>query len=156
MSLQNISVLGYTDQQAQFVIKSKDLQFKTHQSYSTTHHQPLEFLLAGIAACINAVGKQVAEEMNFHLKSIQIEITGQYETKKIEGIKTRSRAGFKNIAIEIKPITEASIPEIKLWMDEIKDRCPVYDTLLNATPIELKVTKEYNLVAATKKDTKAA
>lgn len=158
MSLQNISVLGYTDQQTQFVIKSKELHLKTGQKTSTEpNYQPLEYVLAGIAACINAVGKQVAEELNFHLKSLQIEIIGQYETKKTEGIKTRSRAGFKSIAIEIKPNTDASLTEIKLWMDEIKERCPVYDTLLNATPIELKVTKEFDIrPQVDKKDSNAA
>lgn len=156
MSLQNISVLGYTDQQEQFVIRSKDIHIKTNAINCLTeeYHQPLEYLLGGFAACINAVGKQIAKDQNIDIKSIQVEIKGIYETKKIDGLKTKSRAGFKSIEIEIKPVTDASITEIKLWMDEIKERCPVYDTLLNSTPIELKVTKEYNLTKPITKDKK--
>lgn len=156
MSLQNISVLGYTDQQSKFIIKSKYLLIKSGSCETSAYdYEPLEYLLAGVAACINVVGKQIAEEMNIQLKSIQIEITGQHETKKTEGIRTRSRAGFKSISIDIKPITDASLSEIKLWMDELKERCPVYDTLLNATPIDLKVTKEY-AKKDKKEDTKVA
>lgn len=149
MSLQNISVLGFSNNDSQFVVKSKDLSIKINNQLSDSDegegNGPLEFLLAGIAGGVNAVGKIVAIEQNFDLKSIQIEITGTIEYKKSSGKKTRSRAGFKEINIVIKPVTNASITAIKLWMDEVKERCPIYDNLTNATPIAITVVKDYVL-----------
>src|SRR5690606_40515523 len=119
MSLQNISVLGYTDQQSKFIIKSKDLLIKSVSCETSAYeYEPLEYLLAGVAACINVVGKQIAEEMNIQLKSIQIEITGQHETKKTEGKRTRSRSVFISISININKITDDALSEIKHYMDE--------------------------------------
>lgn len=149
MSLQNISVLGFSNNDSQFVVKSKDLNIKINNqlndSISQAGNGPLEFLLAGIAGAVNAVGKIVAAEQNFNLKSIQIEITGTIESKKSSGEKTRSRAGFKEINVVIKPTTNASLSDIKNWMDEVKERCPIYDNLTNATPVAITVVKEYVL-----------
>ncbi|WP_177762664.1 OsmC family protein [Flavobacterium sp. I3-2] len=149
MSLQNISVLGFSSNDAQFVVKSKELSIKINNQIvsdeSADGNGPLEFLLAGIAGAINAVGKIIAREQNFDLQSIQVEITGVIESKKSDGIKTRSRAGFKSIDVIIKPSTNASLTEIKYWMDEVKARCPIYDNLTNATPVVMTVVKDYNV-----------
>ena len=149
MSLQNISVLGFSNTDAQFVVKSKELSLKINNQIVGADNQegngPLEFLLVGIAGAINAVGKIVAQEQQFDLQSIQVEITGVIESKKADGIKTRSRAGFKSIDVVIKPSTNASLTEIKTWMDEVKARCPIYDNLTNATPVVMTVVKDYNV-----------
>lgn len=149
MSLQNISVLGFSNSDAQFVVKSKELNIKINNQIVSDEtadgNGPLEFLLAGIAGAINAVGKIIAREQNFDLQSIQIEITGVIESKKSDGIKTRSRAGFKSIDVIIKPSTNASLTEIKSWMDEVKARCPIYDNLTNTTPVVMTVVKDYNV-----------
>jgi len=149
MSLENISVLGFSNTDSQFVVKSKDLNIKINNQINSSltdeGNGPLEFLLAGIAGAINAVGNRVAVEQNFDLKSIQIEITGVIESKKSEGLKTRARAGFKEINVIIKPTTNASLTAIKLWMDEVKERCPIYDNLTNTTPVAIKVIKDFKL-----------
>ena len=149
MGLQNISVLGFSNTDAQFVVKSKELSLKINNQIVGADNQegngPLEFLLVGIAGAINAVGKIVAQEQQFDLQSIQVEITGVIESKKADGIKTRSRAGFKSIDVVIKPSTNASLTEIKTWMDEVKARCPIYDNLTNATPVVMTVVKDYNV-----------
>lgn len=149
MSLQNISVLGFSNKDAQFVVKSKELSIKINNQIvgneASEGNGPLEFLLAGIAGAINAVGKIVAQEQQFDLQSIQVEITGVIESKKTDGIKTRARAGFKSIDVVIKPSTKASLTEIKAWMDEVKVRCPIYDNLTNATPVVMTVVKDYNV-----------
>lgn len=149
MSLQNISVLGFSNKNSQFVVKSKDLSVKINSKIVSNETEegngPLEFLLFGIAGAINAVGKIVSQEQNFDLRSIQVEITGVIESKKTDGLKTRSRAGFKTIDVVIKPSTNASLTEIKLWMDEVKARCPIYDNLTNATPVVMTVVKDYSV-----------
>ena len=148
MSIQNISVLGFTSPNTQFVVKSQNLQLKIdeHQC-EAIEKNPLEYLLAGFAASINAIGKIIAKEQNFDLQSIQVEISGVIETKKSQGIKTRSRSGFKSIDILIKPNTNASLTAIKEWIDELKERCPLYDNVSNNTPIKVTVVKEFHSAA---------
>ena len=143
MSVEQISLLSFTSEN-QLNIKSKELQFSVNQKdMKKNSYAHLEYLLAGFAACINMVGHQVAAELDMELKSIQIEIKGTFNTAKTEGFNVKERSGFENIDLVLKPVTNADLSTLKFWMDEIKERCPVYDNLLNTTPINLTVTKDY-------------
>ena len=148
MSLEQISLLSFTNQ-SQLNIKSKELQLTINQKeMKKNSFAHLEYLLAGFAACINAVGHQIADELDMELKSIQIEIKGIINTAKAEGFNVQNRCGFESINLVLKPVTNADLTTLKFWMDEIKERCPIYDNLLNATPINLVVTKDFRTKAA--------
>lgn len=135
MSQEQISLLSFASQN-QLHIKSNDLQLSINQNntkkQSNTH---LEYLLAGLATCINKVGHEIADDLDMDLKSIQIEIKGT--------INTTLPNHFETIDLVVKPITTADLSTLKFWMDEIKERCPIYNTLLSSTPINLVVTKDY-------------
>jgi len=148
MSLEQISLLSFTNQ-SQLNIKSNELQLTINQKeMKKNSFAHLEYLLAGFAACINAVGHQIADELDMELKSIQIEIKGTINTAKTEGFNVQNRCGFESINLVLKPVTNADLTTLKFWMDEIKERCPIYDNLLNATPINLVVTKDFRTKAA--------
>jgi len=143
MSLEHISLLSFANQ-SQLNIKSNELQFSINQKdMKQNSYAHLEYLLAGFAACINVVGHQVAHDLDMELKSIQIEIKGAINTAKTDGFSSKERSGFEQIDLVVKPVTNADLTTLKFWMDEIKDRCPIYDNLLNSTPINLVVTKDY-------------
>ena len=136
MSQEQISLLSFANQ-SQLNIKSNELQFSINQTdMRKNSHAHLEYLLAGLAACINVVGHQVADDLGMDLKSIQIEIKGILSPKS-------DRSGFESINLVIKPVTGADLSTLKFWMDEIKERCPIYNNLLNSTPINVVVTKDY-------------
>lgn len=148
MSLEHISLLSFANQ-SQLNIKSNELQFSINQKdMKQNSYAHLEYLLAGFAACINVVGHQVAHDLDMDLKSIQIEIKGTINTAKTDGFSTKERSGFEYIDLVVKPVTSADISTLKFWMDEIKERCPIYDNLLNVTPINLVVTKDFTTKAA--------
>lgn len=148
MSLEQISLLSFTNQ-SQLNIKSNELQLTINQKeMKKNSFAHLEYLLAGFAACINAVGHQIADELDMELKSIQIEIKGTINTAKTEDFNVQNRCGFESINLVLKPVTNADLTTLKFWMDEIKERCPIYDNLLNATPINLVVTKDFRRKAA--------
>lgn len=147
MSLEQISLLSFTSQN-QLNIRSNEIQITIDQNDTRKNSfVHLEYLLAGFAACINAMGHQVAYELGMELKSIQIEITGKINTARTDGYSVKDRSGFENISLVLKPVTSADLSTLKFWMDEIKERCPVYDNLLNSTPVELVVTKDYTSAA---------
>ena len=143
MSVEQISLLSFANQ-SQLNIKSNELQFSIDQKDTKKNtYAHLEYLLAGFAACVNMVGRQVADDLDMDLKSIQIEIKGTINTAKTQGLNVKDRSGFEAIDLVVKPVTTADLSTLKFWMDEIKERCPIYDNLLNRTPINLVVTKDY-------------
>ena len=148
MSVEQISLLSFTNQN-QLNIKSSELQFSINQKdMKRNSYAHLEYLLAGFAACINMVGHQVADDLDMDLKSVQIEIKGIINTYKTQGLNVKDRSGFERIELVVKPVTNADLSTLKFWMDEIKERCPIYDNLLNSTPINLVVTKDYTAKVA--------
>ena len=145
MSTKTINVFGYVANDTEFIVKAQD--FKIRISNDTTNGtsetpNPLEYLLAGFAGSVNAVGQIVAKELGIELKSLQVEISGTLAGKNEKTKK--GRVGFKAIEIVVKPNSEAPLTLLKEWIDTVKERCPVRDTLLNATPVLLTLVKEYS------------
>jgi uncharacterized OsmC-like protein len=146
MSNKIINISGVSESNNQFVIQSQGFNVRISnnigQSESDTP-SPEEFLLAGFAGSINAVGKLIAVELGIELESLLVEISGELETKKAQGLKTRSRAGFRKIEVLVKPTSDAPLGLLKQWIDEVKERCPLRDNLINTTPVLLTLLKEY-------------
>lgn len=147
MSSKVISISGFSGNGNQFLVKSSQISLGISNSVAGEEDKipsPAEYLLAGFAGSINAVGRLVAIELGVELKSLEVQVSGELETKKAEGIKTRSRAGFRKIEVVIKPTSDAPLDALKQWMDEVKERCPLRDNLINETPVSLTLLKEFN------------
>ena len=100
---------------------------------------PVEYILAGFAGCVNVVGHLVAKELGFKIEKLDIEVSGQINPNKFLGISQDERAGFKTIELNLIPKTLAK------WLEIVEARCPVRDNLSNKTPIKIAVEKEYSL-----------
>ena len=100
---------------------------------------PVEYILAGYAGCINVVAHIVAEELDFKLENLKVDIDGYLNPNRLFGKSLEDRAGYKNSDVRLE--TSSSLePELKKkWLDEIGHRCPVNDNLSNATPITFSV-----------------
>lgn len=109
---------------------------------------PVEYLLASYAGCINVVAHLTAKELNITVEKLRIAVNGNINPARLLGISDRERAGFKNISVEFEPVTNASSETISLWIEEIKKRCPVNDNLLSPTPVSFKF-KEFNEIVTT-------
>ena len=105
---------------------------------------PVEYILAGLAGCINVVGHLVAKELGFVISKLNIDISGEINPDKLLGISTHERAGFQSIQINLNPETEADIVTLSQWLKIVEDRCPVKDNLRNETPVRLSVEKVYS------------
>ncbi|MGH2667110.1 OsmC family protein [Flavobacterium sp.] len=146
MSNKSINITGFSESNNQFVVKSQGFNVRISNNVSNDDNNdpsPAEFLLAGFAGSINAVGKLVAKELEIELESLLVEISGELETKKAEGLRTRSRAGFRKIEVLVKPVSDAPLGLLKQWIDEVKERCPLRDNLINSTPVQLTLLKEF-------------
>lgn len=137
-----INVLGYSRNNEQFVVKTQnaDVRISNNNRFPELDGpNPFEYILAGFAGCINAISQNVASELGLNLKSLQVEITGT--------ISQDERPGFNKIEIILKPTTDASLKILQTWLKLVQQKSPVYDNLVNPTPVELILFKEYNYAA---------
>ncbi len=102
---------------------------------------PVEYLLAALAGCLNVVGHLVAKEMKMDLKKMEVEIKGKLNPEKFAGKDTADRAGFKEISALIKVETDADEETLKKWLETVEKRCPVSDNISNSTPVKIMFEK---------------
>ncbi|MGC4040033.1 MAG: OsmC family protein [Flavobacterium sp.] len=151
MSTKIVSVLGYGKEEDQFIVKAQHLDIRISKNPKSPEHEgpsPLEYILAGYAGCINAVGKLVAKEQGIVLKSLQVEITGTLSLDKYQGKISYERAGFGSIEVVVKPTSDATLEQLKQWLIAVENRCPVQDNLINRTPVSVTLLKEFHTEAA--------
>jgi uncharacterized OsmC-like protein len=144
MNANSINVLGYSGNNSQFVVKTLNANLRISENTKYPELEgpnPYEYILAGFAGCINALGQLVAAEQGITLKSLQIEITGNLNESKING---KSRPGFNNIEITLKPAASTTLEALQNWLKEVQRRSPVYDNLVNNTPVDVTLFKEYS------------
>ncbi len=102
---------------------------------------PVEYVLAAFAGCLNVMGHLVAKEMGFELKNLKIEMEGNLNPGKLFGKSNEERAGYKNIVVKLIPETEADESILEKWLHEVESRCPVSDNLQNITPVSVELEK---------------
>lgn len=98
---------------------------------------PVEYVLAALAGCLNVVGNLVAGEMNITLRGLTIDISGPLDPAKFSGQPGAGRAGFKEIKVTMSPDTDADPASLQRWLHTVESRCPVSDNLSAATPIHI-------------------
>ncbi len=107
---------------------------------------PVEYLLASYAGCINVVAHLTARELDLNLESLEISVQGNINPARLLGESDEERAGFKQIDVNFSPVTDASPEQIEKWMDIIKSRCPINDNLAFPTPLTFNYIREEELV----------
>lgn len=108
---------------------------------SNTAPNPVEYVLAAFAGCLNVMGHLIAGEMGFELRSLKIDIAGDLNPAKLFGKSDEDRAGYKNIVVEIKPDCDADDATLEKWLHAVEQRCPVSDNIQNATPVKVTLAK---------------
>lgn len=141
------SVKGESNSPAQFVAKARNfnLVIDEPEDLGGTNQDanPVEYILAGLAGCLNVVGHIVAKELGFSIQKLKIEVSGSINPNRLFGTSFEERAGFKSIELNLIPETDANIEQLTKWLKIVEDRCPVKDNLTNTTPLNLSVEKEF-------------
>lgn len=100
---------------------------------------PVEYLLASYAGCVNVMAYLIAAELNIKLDKLTIKVDGNINPNRLFGKSFSERAGFKQINLTLEPKTDASPELISKWIKEIENRCPVNDNLSNPTPVAINL-----------------
>lgn len=107
---------------------------------------PVEFLLASYAGCINVVAHLTAKELGINVRNLRIEINGNINPARLLGHSDAERAGFKQIEVEFSPDTDATPELTEKWIQAIKNRCPINDNLSSPTPLSFHIVQKEQVV----------
>jgi len=144
MSLLNFAIQGENENPTKLAVKARKFKFVVDEpaEFGGTDDgpNPVEYLLAGYAGCLNVIAHLVAKEFKLDFKNLAIDVDGDINPARFLGQSNDDRAGFKIIRANITIDTDADQPAIDKWIREVENRCPVNDNIINPTPVEVKVS----------------
>jgi len=136
-------VKAHSENQAKTIVKARQFEIVVDEPAelggTDTGANPVEYVLAAFAGCINVMAHVIAKEMNFELRGVKIDISGDLNPARLFGLSYEDRAGYKQIVVRIKPDCDADAETLKKWKEAIENRCPVSDNLQNPTPVKIEV-----------------
>ncbi|KAB1194453.1 OsmC family peroxiredoxin [Haloferax sp. MBLA0076] len=91
---------------------------------------PSEYLLGSLAACYNHVGHVVADEMGLELTDLVVTVEADTDPRGDDG----AASGFREIRVSLDADTDADDETVAEWFQTTEARCPVCDTIFEATP----------------------
>lgn len=106
---------------------------------------PVEYILAGYAGCLNVVGHIVAKELGIKLNKLVVEISGDINPARFLGLSFDERAGFQSIDVKLQIDSDANDVTLLKWLKIVEDRCPVNDNLTNPTPVKIALNQLVSL-----------
>ncbi len=146
MSDIKFTVKGESTSATQFTGKTRDFTLIVDEPEALggtdKYANPVEYILAGFAGCVNVVGHLVAKELGFVIDKLKIEVSGEINPDRFLGLSNNDRAGFKSINLNLIPETEVNIVTLNKWLQIVEERCPVKDNLSNKTDVKVFVEKE--------------
>ncbi len=98
---------------------------------------PVEYLLHALAGCVTTTLACHAAARGIGIESISSEIEGDIDIRGFLGLSDRVPRGFKTIRVRLRVKSDA--PAEKLA--ELCRYSPVYNTLVNAVPVEIVIEK---------------
>lgn len=138
------SVEGQAESQTRLNAKARQFSIVIDEPPTLGGHDlganPVEYLLASYAGCVNVMAYLIASELNIKLEKLTIKVDGNLNPNRLFGKAFDDRAGFKQINLSLNPVTKASPEELAKWIQEIERRCPINDNLTNPTPVSLKLS----------------
>lgn len=102
---------------------------------------PLEYLLAGQAGCLNVTASQVANDMGIELDALAIEIGGEFDVAAFQTEKPDERTAVQNIEVTLEAEADADDETLQEWGERVEERCPVSDNIKNETAVNLSVER---------------
>jgi len=100
-----------------------------------TGMNPVEALLASLAACKSIVVRAFVRKYRIKLKSIRVEVEGDLDPDGFLGKNPEAKIGFSEIRSHFFIEADNTDEEIERYIDFVERNCPVQDTLTKAARI---------------------
>ena len=141
----NVKIQGTSETGARFVAGARQFSIVIDEPPSLGGDDlganPVEYLLASYAGCINVVAHLTARELGINLRKLSTTVDGEINPARLFGTSDTERAGFKHINVGFFPETDSEPDRIAEWVEVIKNRCPVNDNLSQPTPLSFNVSQ---------------
>lgn len=100
---------------------------------------PVEYVLVGLAGCLNAGVAAIAQHRGIQLHSVRAMVTGDMDVQGILGVDVDVRNGFENIKVEFEIDADASPEDIDALVAQSQKRSAVFDILTNPSNVSVVV-----------------
>lgn len=100
---------------------------------------PVEFVSAALAGCLNVVGHLVAGEMGFTIENLSFSIEGCLNPACFTGESDAERPGYKSLQVDVSVDSDADRETLEEWLAVIESRCPVSDNIAHETPVTIRL-----------------
>jgi uncharacterized OsmC-like protein len=143
MSTLNFAVTGNSATQTKYEGNARQFKITVDEPHALGGNDdapnPVEYILAGYAGCLNVVIHLVAKELGLKINSLKIEISGDIDPARLLGTSFNNRAGFLSLKVDVDLDSDADEETQTLLFKQVKERCPVNDNLSNITPIDYNI-----------------
>ncbi|PVX51984.1 putative OsmC-like protein [Balneicella halophila] len=103
---------------------------------------PLEYYLSGLAGCLCAITRIIANQRKLEVKNMEVNLEGDIDKAFLMGNTEEGRAGFTELRLSVKlDAPSLSKDEKEALIHEAEKRCPVADNIENETVIKVAVTE---------------
>lgn len=141
--LETFAIRAESETATHTVVNARDFEFSVDEPEelggSDVAPNPVEYLLGALAGCINVVGHTVADEMDMAVSGIEVGIEGDLDPAKFLGADMDPRAGYQVVRVDVTVDTDADDSTVATWLESVRERCPVSDTIANTTPMDISV-----------------
>jgi uncharacterized OsmC-like protein len=100
---------------------------------------PPYFMLFALASCMCTIARIKAHQEKIELRSMDVEVSGGFDTDVLLGKNTEDRAGFPELVLKIRMDADLSDEEKMAFLKEVERRCPISDNIDNATSISIEL-----------------
>jgi uncharacterized OsmC-like protein len=100
---------------------------------------PVEFVLAGLAACLTAGIGNIAAARGIELTRVQSTVEGDIDLNGLLGLDPDIRNGFQAIRVSFVVEGNASAAELRAVVDQSRKRSAVYDIITSGVPCSIDV-----------------
>jgi len=136
------TVTGTSESPTKLTVGARDFTFVVDEpeSLGGTDHgpNPVEYVLASLAGCINVVVHMVAKERGVEIRGLKVTVQGSLDPSRLMALPTENRAGFESIELLAEVDSDADNDEVDEILRIAETRCPVADNLLSPTPVTLR------------------
>ena len=102
---------------------------------------PLDMQLIALGGCIAAIGRIIANQRKLDIRGFEVSLEGELDTDRLLGKASGERVGFSKISARVKIASDLSTAEQKAFLQEIEDRCPVSENLVNPTAVHVALAE---------------
>jgi len=99
------------------------------QGGTNTSMNPLEMLLCALGGCLTLMVNAFARKFRVEVKSLSIELEGDFDSDGLTGRNPDARKGFSDIRYKMHIVSDSPEENISKLYEYIEKHCPVRDTL---------------------------